>query len=227
MYGCDAQMNFFEAGHGKSACDGIGGTTKRMVDEASRQGKSLIQGADDLQLGPKHNYERHKILVVYVDKAKCEAKQELFSNLNIKPVKNTMKVHAIALCATDKVFKTRTTSCYCTTCITGRFCESWIEEKCEWVDVQSRSDIEMQEQQVTPVEVSENAVRNAKSADNNVIKVCENKMQEQQVILVEVSENAECNAKSAEDNVIKVGEKKKTVTKKIEQNMKQVTLYMD
>ncbi|KAH3701671.1 hypothetical protein DPMN_076662 [Dreissena polymorpha] len=66
----------------------------------------------------------------------------------------------------------------------------------------------MQEQQVTPVEVSENAIRNAKTAENNVIKICENKMQEQQVTPVEVSENAECNAKSAEDNAIKVGEKK-------------------
>jgi hypothetical protein len=29
-YGCIAQWNSFEAGHGRSACDGWGGTTKRM-----------------------------------------------------------------------------------------------------------------------------------------------------------------------------------------------------
>ena len=47
MYGCDAQWNYFEAGHGKSACDGIGGLTKRMAEEAVRQGNATIQNAHD------------------------------------------------------------------------------------------------------------------------------------------------------------------------------------
>lgn len=47
LYECHAQWNYFEAGHGKIACDGLGGTTKRMADEAARQCNVLIQDAKD------------------------------------------------------------------------------------------------------------------------------------------------------------------------------------
>jgi hypothetical protein len=34
LYGVGARWNYFEVGHGKGPCDGLGGTTKRMADEA-------------------------------------------------------------------------------------------------------------------------------------------------------------------------------------------------
>ena len=36
-YGVDAEWNFFATSHGKSACDGIGGTVKRLLTKASLQ----------------------------------------------------------------------------------------------------------------------------------------------------------------------------------------------
>jgi hypothetical protein len=33
IYGITARWNYFEAGHGKGPCDGLGGTCKRMADE--------------------------------------------------------------------------------------------------------------------------------------------------------------------------------------------------
>lgn len=36
-FGLDADWNFFASSHGKNACDGIGGTTKRAVTKASLQ----------------------------------------------------------------------------------------------------------------------------------------------------------------------------------------------
>ena len=40
-FGIDARWHYFEAGHGKgpSACDGIGGCSKRQADQAVRQHK--------------------------------------------------------------------------------------------------------------------------------------------------------------------------------------------
>lgn len=46
-FGIDAKWNFFEAGHGKGPCDGLGGSTKRLADEAVKSGKVIIQDAND------------------------------------------------------------------------------------------------------------------------------------------------------------------------------------
>lgn len=37
--GIKARWNYFEAGHGKGPCDGLGGITKRVADEAMKSGK--------------------------------------------------------------------------------------------------------------------------------------------------------------------------------------------
>ena len=47
LYQIPAVWNYFEAGHGKGPCDGLGGTTKRMANESIRQGKCIIQNASD------------------------------------------------------------------------------------------------------------------------------------------------------------------------------------
>ena len=39
---------YFEAGHRKAPCDGVGGMAKRMADEAVKTGKVKIQYAVDL-----------------------------------------------------------------------------------------------------------------------------------------------------------------------------------
>ena len=47
MYQVKARWNYFEAGHGKGPCDGLGGTAKRMADQAINQGHTAIQDAFD------------------------------------------------------------------------------------------------------------------------------------------------------------------------------------
>ena len=46
-HGCKASWHYLESGHGKSACDGVGGTTKRNADNAVKQNKAVIQDAMD------------------------------------------------------------------------------------------------------------------------------------------------------------------------------------
>ena len=47
LYGVPARWNYFEAGHGKGPGDGLGGTVKRMADEAIKRGAAVIQDAQE------------------------------------------------------------------------------------------------------------------------------------------------------------------------------------
>lgn len=59
MYGCSARWNYFESGHGKGPCDGLGGTCKRLADEAIRCGKTLIQDAQSFYDWTKQSSIKH------------------------------------------------------------------------------------------------------------------------------------------------------------------------
>ena len=49
-HGIKGSWQYFEAGYGKGPCDGIGGTTKRNADNAVKQGRVILQDADDFFL---------------------------------------------------------------------------------------------------------------------------------------------------------------------------------
>ena len=54
-FGFPAVWNYFEAGHGKGPCDGVGGTEKRMADEAVKTGKVKIKMAMPSSSNPNLN----------------------------------------------------------------------------------------------------------------------------------------------------------------------------
>ncbi|XP_076461172.1 uncharacterized protein LOC143293803 [Babylonia areolata] len=54
LFDMPASWNFFEAGHGKGPCDGLGGVAKRMADQAVRQDKSIQDAEDFYQWGKKN-----------------------------------------------------------------------------------------------------------------------------------------------------------------------------
>ena len=47
IFGTRASWQYFEAGHGKGACDGLGGTAERMADTAVKRHAVIIQNAED------------------------------------------------------------------------------------------------------------------------------------------------------------------------------------
>ena len=49
--GGGAIWNYFEAGHSKGPCNGIGGTAKQLADDAIKQEKAIIQDAHDFLHG--------------------------------------------------------------------------------------------------------------------------------------------------------------------------------
>jgi len=47
-FGWEATWAFFERGHGKSVCDGIGGVAKRLADQASKDASVTMNDARDV-----------------------------------------------------------------------------------------------------------------------------------------------------------------------------------
>ena len=71
-FGTKAVWNYLEAGHGKGPCDGIGGTFKRLADEAAKQEKVIIQDASDFIKRPEENQLESAIKFLFVDKKNTE-----------------------------------------------------------------------------------------------------------------------------------------------------------
>jgi len=57
LFGVPATWNYFEAGHGKGPCDGLGGTSEKMIDIAVRQHKCNIQDAGDFPMDRNISYK--------------------------------------------------------------------------------------------------------------------------------------------------------------------------
>ena len=123
IYGVTATWNYFEAGHGKGPCDGLGGTTKRMADEAVRQGKAIIQNAADFFRWSLTSTMK-EVIFRFTEKEDCEEKKKKFKETQIKPVKNSLKLHGVVGLSSSSLL-TSENSCYCEHCLKGDHCDQW------------------------------------------------------------------------------------------------------
>ena len=106
--------NFFEAGHGKSAADGIGGTLKRIADQEVDHG-TVISTAEDFisVLSQKTVIKLFTVSEVNIDSV-CH-----MIPAGIKPIKGTMKLHQIQFIERG-IISVRNFSCFCQS---PRICE--------------------------------------------------------------------------------------------------------
>ncbi|CAC5402742.1 unnamed protein product [Mytilus coruscus] len=111
-----ASWHYFECGHGKGPCDGIGGTTKRNADNAAKQGKATIQDGHDFMAWALSE-SASQISYRYISTEEFEnSRKEIENRLKeIKPVKGTMKLHAVAAIADGRIL-TKETTCVCQQC---------------------------------------------------------------------------------------------------------------
>ena len=128
-YNISATWNYWEAGHGKGPCDGLGGTVKRMADNAVKSGKVCIQDSDDFYAWTQSEFcTMNNVRFVFVETAKCQEKAKALSQLKLKPVRGTMKVHAVKGKG-NSMIAIRYTSCYCQECINPETsCKTWMDE---------------------------------------------------------------------------------------------------
>ncbi|WAR14247.1 hypothetical protein MAR_004352 [Mya arenaria] len=129
-HGITGSWQYFESGHGKGPCDGIGGTTKRNADNAVKQGKFIIQDAGDFfkwasQTDSQIEYDK-------IEQTEFEQSQERVEKENkcIKPIKGTMKIHSV-VSIVPGIVRTRETTCVCENCFNENgFVEN---DKCLWI----------------------------------------------------------------------------------------------
>ena len=96
--GVRARWDYLEAGHGKGPCGGLGGSVKRSADSAIKQGKVVIQSAEDFYSWAYESEARSVVKYYYVSQEEYELAHSYTEEVNkkLKAVPNTMKVHAMA-----------------------------------------------------------------------------------------------------------------------------------
>ena len=120
-----ATWNYFEAGHGKGPCDGVGGTSKRMADQATKR-NIRIQSAGDFYAWASSM----ESLVEYkfVGKEYCEKIADELKKQTLKPIPGTMKLHSVVGNG-DGVVHVRQLLCFCIECYDGNNfefgCSGW------------------------------------------------------------------------------------------------------
>ena len=138
-FGIKAAWNYFEAGHGKGPCDGVGGTAKRMADEAVRAQKTVIQDAHDFYCWATMS-KSPSIEYIFISKEECMISSNYLNDMKSKilPVRGTMKLHAAVGLPGNQLF-TRNTSCYCEDCFGMQGFN--METKCIWQKHQILNDL--------------------------------------------------------------------------------------
>ena len=109
-FGVTGHWLYFEAGHGKGPCDGVGGVAKRRAYDAIKRGTSVISDAKSFfQWGRSEmNISAVKYLFTSAEDVVL-AKQEVDSWTPLK-IQGIMKTHAVI--STPGAIYTRDTSCY-------------------------------------------------------------------------------------------------------------------
>ncbi|MES9884689.1 MAG: hypothetical protein ABW185_27915 [Sedimenticola sp.] len=126
LFGVKAVWNFFESGHGKGPCDGIGGTAKRQAADAVKQGKVSIQDANEFY--DWASTHEKSIKYVFYTQDDYDAANDLINERSACAVPGTMKLHAVVPVDSLSLF-TRDVSCYCQRCLSGSLCDGWREHR--------------------------------------------------------------------------------------------------
>lgn len=112
---CKISWNFFEAGHGKGAADGVGGTMKRQADAIVARGNDI---ADVFQFFSALQ-DASKIKLFMVTDEDVESVAATIPS-NIVPLKGTMQVHQM-FTETHGILNHRVLSCFC-----EKFCSCFV-----------------------------------------------------------------------------------------------------
>ena len=124
-----ASWQYFEAGHEKGPCDGVGGTVKRQADSAFKCQVCSIQTAEDFY-NWRASQTQSSVKCKFVSNSKCNEASEDLKQLNIKPVKGTKTVHSVVSLGHGRI-GFRSKSCFCNEC----FANGIFHAKCsgmEW-----------------------------------------------------------------------------------------------
>ena len=128
IFGIPATWQYFESGHGKGPCDGVGGAIKRGADQAVKKG-NLIQTARDFYKWGVAN-EDSAVVYLMVSKEEVKIANEEMSTFGAKTIKGTMTIHRVMPVGSEVYV--RETSCFNECCWrNGEFispnCDGWMK----------------------------------------------------------------------------------------------------
>ena len=124
LFGVNACWNYSECGHGKSVCDGIGGTAKRQAADAVKQAKATIQDARDFFSWASS--QEKEITYIFYSQEEYEDACRMLSTFDCKPVPGTMHTHAVVPLDQTHLL-VWPLSCYCDNYFKGDRCEGWVK----------------------------------------------------------------------------------------------------
>ena len=126
IFGMQCSWQYFEAGHGKGPCDGVGGSVKRSASAAIKSGR-VIQGAVDFfELAQTHHT---KVKYIYLAAEDVKEAQQGMEALQPLGVPGTIALHSVVPIRKGVVY-VRKTSCMRECCFkrSGAFeqtCSGW------------------------------------------------------------------------------------------------------
>ena len=123
-----ATWDFLEAGHGKGPCDGLEASVKRSADMNIKQGKGVIQTAEDF-FAWTESITSSSVKYFYVSNEDVENCSQYIQSVSsqLLSVPGTMKVHAVSPVCSEFII-IRNMSCYCQGCnnnLSDRACAGW------------------------------------------------------------------------------------------------------
>ncbi|KAH3860105.1 hypothetical protein DPMN_022998 [Dreissena polymorpha] len=100
-----------------------------MADKIAKSGKVYIQDSDDFYAWTQSEFSTmNNVKCVIVETAKCQEKANALSQLKLKPVRGTVKVHAVKGKG-NSMIAIRSTSCYCQECFHPETSfKTWMDE---------------------------------------------------------------------------------------------------
>ncbi|CAG2248624.1 unnamed protein product [Mytilus edulis] len=120
LFNVPASWQYFEAGHGKGPCDGVGAVAKRMADNAVKRDKHVIQDAKSFFAWASQS--ESSINYMWVGKDSIAQADIDIKATELKPIKGTMLLHAV-FGHNESTIITREKSCFCEECfVDGKLC---------------------------------------------------------------------------------------------------------
>ena len=127
--GIQATWTYYEAGHGKGPCDGIGASAKRVADLLVKAGVVIENAQAFVDTG---NAKEGAVTYIHVTLEEIKDSRSLLESLVCdKSVAGTMKVHAAVPAVPNVSIAVRDTSCFGPCCwednTSVRHCPGWVE----------------------------------------------------------------------------------------------------
>ena len=112
LFGIGARWDYFESGHGKGPCDGIGGSVKRMAEQAGKHGTPMAD-ADDFFKWASETCGAVNYTWIGQEEYDLAQKEVNMLQAQIAAVKGTGKLHAVRRGCDAHHVLWRDTSCNC------------------------------------------------------------------------------------------------------------------